>query len=145
MTPVTPAWFVKELRTFNPDLRLRWSRRLEVWQLERRVRRSLHPGTIITNNWHDSFIRAQDGYLLVGPIPHGCLSRSVFEKLRASDLWRAGGWKRMADQLDEMDQSIEDKNWKNFDDDVHYRSSDAWNFIQARHGRRILNAGMPSG
>ena len=138
-----PEWFLKEMESFDPDLRLRWSQRLQLWQLERRVKRSLHPGTIRSDSYHDDFIRAQDGYLLVASIPPKGLTRSVFAKLRASDLWANGGWKTMADELDELDRQAEEKIWNDLSDDITYRSKELYDFWAIRQGRRILNAGHP--
>lgn len=136
-----PSWFVRELEAFDPDLRLRWSPRLELWQLERRVRRSLHPGTIATDGWHDDLIRARDGYLLVASVPPNGLGRGIFQKLRNSDLWSNGGWKKIADDLDAAEGAIEAKRDAQWNAEVRQRSAVAYDYIARREGRQVFNAG----
>lgn len=114
---------------------------MEMWQLERRVRRSLHPGTIRCDGWHDDYIRARDGYLLVASVPPNGLGRHVFERLRDSDLWANGGWKRIADQLDEADEIREEKMWEKFSSTVRDESRDVYRFLSLRRGSTVFNSG----
>jgi hypothetical protein len=139
--PNAPRWFLDELRAFDSDLRLRWSFRLQNWQLERKVTRSLHPGTIRNDSWHDDYIRAQEGYILVATIPFNGLSRSVFERLRASDLWSNGGWQRVAEELEELERVQEEKVWNDFQDSVRASSAELYNLWKIRDGRTVFNAG----
>lgn len=139
-----PAWFARELRAFDSDLRIRWSRRLQLWQIERRVRRGLHPGTIRNDGWHDDFIRAQDGYMLVASARPGKLGRSIFQKLRDSDLWANGGWQKVADELEAAEERAEEKHWENFGADVRSMSAEVFRFLQHRNGQVIFNAGLAS-
>jgi hypothetical protein len=136
-----PAWFLKELAEFDSDMRLRWSRRLELWQLERRVRRGLHPGTILCDNWHDDYIRARDGYLLVASVPPKQLSREVFEHLRASDLWARGGWQKVSDDLDELDRRREEDIQESFAREMHEINKDVFEWWKLRDGETVYNAG----
>ena len=139
--PTAPSWFLNELREFDPELRLRWSRRMELWQLERRVTRSLHPGTIRNDSYHDDYIRAQDGYVLVASIPHGTFGRHIFEKLRQNDLWSRGGWEKMIDEIEQFEDAEEQKKWDDFSDRIHYESQDLYELMKARDGRTVFNAG----
>ncbi len=136
-----PGWFLKELKAFDEDLRLRWSSRVELWQLERRVRRSLHPGTVKCDDYHDDYIRARDGFILVASVPPNGLSRSIFEKLRASDLWANGGWQKLEDDLQVAEAVAEERRRQDFSRDIRDLSKDAWNWIAQREGRQIFNAG----
>jgi len=136
-----PDWFIKELRAFDSDLRLRWSPRLELWQLERKVRRSLHPGTIRCDGWHDDYIRARDGYLLVASLPPNGFSKTVFEKLRNADLWSQGGWKKIADAVDAYEDQMEEEKWRKFSEEMRDYSKDVYNFLSLREGRTVYNAG----
>ena len=137
-----PAWFERELRAFDEDLRLRWSVKKELWLIERRVRRALHPGTIKTDLEDDDSIRARDGYLLVASIPPRGLSRFVFQKLRESDLWQTG-WKRVADELEAAEQAAEQKAWSDFSADVAGLSDEVYSFIARREGRQVFSLGFP--
>jgi hypothetical protein len=136
-----PDWFLQELKAFDPLLRLRWSVRHEAWQLERQVAWGLHPGTISKDTDSDSYIRARDGYVLVATIPPHGLARSVFAKLRASDLWAHGGWKRVADQMDAFDQMQEERTWESFSAKVHDASREVYELMKIRDGRTVFNAG----
>ena len=140
--PSAPAWFLKELREFDPDLRLRWSRMRELWQLERRVTRSLHPGTIRNDNYHDDYIRAQDGYVLVASIPHGTFGRHIFERLRAADLWSNGGWARIAREIEEFEEAEEELKWKKFGETLQEESREVYDLMKIRDGRTVFNIGL---
>jgi hypothetical protein len=142
--PKAPEWFLKELEAFDSDLRVRWSARTETFHLERRVTRSLHPGTIRNDHWHDDFIRAQDGYLLVGVIRPGMFSRSIFDKLRASDLWSNGGWLKMAQTLEEFEEAEEELKWAQFSQRLKDETSDLYELMKMRDGRSVFNAGWVS-
>jgi hypothetical protein len=139
--PIAPSWFLKELREFDPELRLRWSRKMELWQLEIRVTKSLHPGTIRNDNYHDDYIRAQDGYILVASIPHGTFGRHIFERLRHNDLWSRGGWERMIRDIEEFEEAEEEKKWADFEDILKNESKEVYDLMKIRDGRTVFNAG----
>ena len=139
-----PAWFVRELEAFDPDMRLRWSRRLELWQLERKVRRSLHPGTIKQSDWDDDVIRARDGYLLVASVPPRALHRSIFSKLRHADLWSNGGWEAVSDALDAYEQEEESRKWESFSAKARDYAADMYDWLKIRDGRSVYNVGSLS-
>ena len=141
--PTAPEWFLKELATFDPDLRVRWSPRLELWQLERKVRNALHPGTVRNDGWHDDYQRAQDGYLLVASIPPHGFGPHIFERLRDSDLWSNGGWKRIADQLDELEASEEARRYQTLQDKNEAIAREIYDLWKIRDGRTIFSAGFP--
>ncbi|HCV42682.1 MAG TPA: hypothetical protein DGH68_04295 [Bacteroidetes bacterium] len=136
-----PKWFLNELRVFDPDLRVRWSRRTETFHLERRVTRSLHPGTIRNDQWHDDYIRAQDGYVLVGIIRPGLFSRTIFDKLRAADLWSNGGWARVCRKIEEFEEAEEERKWDKFGEALREESAELYETMKIRDGRSVFNAG----
>jgi len=136
-----PEWFIKELHTFDSDMRCRWSPRCQMFQLERKVSRSLHPGTIRNDGWHDDYIRAQEGYILVAQVPPGKFSRTIFEKLRRSDLWSNGGWESIAKQIEGEEDREEEMKWKSFEDDVHDRSKEVYDWMKIRDGRTTFSPG----
>lgn len=138
---IAPDWFVRELHAFDPDLRLRWSRRLEMWQLERKVRRSLHPGTILCDDYRDDWIRAKDGFLLVASIPPKSLSRSIFARLKDADLWSNGGWQKIANAMDEADAMEEQRRLGAFQARIKEYSRDVYDLIKVRDGRTVFNSG----
>jgi hypothetical protein len=137
-----PEWFLRELRAFDPDLRLRWSSKREMWQLERRVTRSLHPGTIRNDGFDDDYIRAQDGYILVAQIPHNAIARSIFDKLKAADLWSNGGWEKVADQIEKYELLEQEKRDRDLNEDLKNMSKELYEVLKIRDGRSIYNAGF---
>lgn len=137
-----PEWFVKQMRAFDADLRIRWSARLQLWQIERQVKRSAHPGTIRNDGWHDDYIRAQDGYILVASVQPGKIGPHIFQKLRDCDLWANGGWEKIADQIEDAEQAREEKAWENFGGDVRHLSAEVFNFLKYRNGEAVFNAGF---
>jgi hypothetical protein len=139
--PKAPEWFLKELADFDSQLRVRWSVRTETFHLERRVTRSLHPGTIRCNDYHDDTIRARDGYILVGCIRPGLFSRSIFEKLRANDLWANGGWEKYAETIEAFEQAEEEKKWADYEDELKAQSAELYEHLKLRDGRSVYNAG----
>ena len=141
--PIAPSWFLRELREFDPELRIRWSRMRERWQLERRVTRGLHPGTIRNDQYHDDYIRAADGFLLVAEIPHGTFGRHIFERLRASDLWKNGGWEEMIKKIEEFEEAEEEKKWADYEDTLRHESQALYDLMKIRDGRTVFNIGLP--
>jgi hypothetical protein len=136
-----PKWFLRELNAFDPELRIRWSPRQEMFQLERRVTRSLHPGTVKNDNWHDDYIRAQDGYILVAQIPPHAIARSIFDKLKNADLWAHGGWERVVNEIEYYEQLEEEKRDKALGDDIRSMSAEVHSILKIRNGRTVFNAG----
>lgn len=143
--PTAPEWFLRELRAFDSDLRLRWSPRIQLWQLEKKVRRGLAPGTIATDSWNDNRIRANDGYILVCSIPPKKLHRSLFQNLRDNDLWANGGWKRVADALDEYEAAVDEYRAKKFGEKCREHARDLYDLMKIRDGRTVFNAGFLNG
>ena len=143
--PTAPEWFTRELAAFDPDLRLRWSPRIQLWQLERKVRRGLAPGTVQSDSWHDDLIRAREGYILVGSIPPRAITRNIFTSLRQNDLWANGGWKTVADALDEYDESQEQNRMKKFSERCREHAGEFYDFLKIRDGRTVFNAGFVNG
>lgn len=142
-TMMAPAWFKRELNAFDPDLRVRWSRRLELFQLERRVKNALHPGTVRNDAYHDDQIRAADGYILVASIPPRGFGRHIFDRLRASDLWSNGGWERIADELDAMDERAEELRQKALEGENEAIAREIYDLWAHRSGRSVYSTGFP--
>jgi hypothetical protein len=138
-----PDWWIRELHAFDPDLRTVWSPAMQLWQIERRVRRAIHPGTIKTDSWDDDYRRAREGFLHVASIPPRGFSRYALEKLKAADLWVDGGWQRIERELCEAEAALEAKQWKDFEGDLHHMHREVYRFMAARSGRLVFSAGFP--
>jgi hypothetical protein len=138
-----PEWFLKELNLFDPDLRVRWSAKMQLFQLERKIAHSKIVETTKQDIYDDDYLRAKDGYVLVALIQPGKFSRTIFETLRASDLWNNGGWEAVARHIEDLEAREEEKKWEAFTDDVKYHTKELYDFLAIRDGRRILNVGFP--
>ena len=141
--PTAPAWFVKEMQAFDPALRLRWSPRINLWNLERKITHGLPIETSKSDGFHDDYIRARDGYILVALIEPDKFGRHIFSTLRASDLWSNGGWEEMAKFIEELEAREEEAKWRAFDDEIHVATIELYNFLKWREGGLVFNAGVP--
>jgi hypothetical protein len=144
MEALAPAWFVKEMKAFDSELRVRWSQKMNMWQLERKIANSKIIDTIKKDAFDDDYIRAREGYILVALIESGKFSRNIFSILRASDLWSNGGWESMAQYIEDMEALEEQKKWEAFSDELKCQSREFYSFLKLREGSRILNIGMPT-
>jgi hypothetical protein len=140
---LAPAWFLKELKAFDPELRLRWSHKMNLWQLERKIAHGKIIDTSKTDYFDDDYTRAREGYILVALIEPDKFSRNIFSVLRASDLWSNGGWETVAAHIEEMEAREEAQKWEAFSDEVKYQAKEFYDFLQFREGSRIINIGMP--
>ncbi len=137
-----PAWFLTELKAFDPALRVRWSAKMNMYQLERRITHGLPVNTLKKDGFDDDYIRAREGYILVALIAPGKFSRSIFDTLRASDLWSNGGWEAMAKSIEDLEAMAEEKRWESFNQDIKDQAREFWNFLKLREGSRIFNIGV---
>ncbi len=138
-----PDWFLKEMRVFDPDLRVRWSSKMNMFQLERKITHSLPIETKKRDSYDDDYIRAKEGYILVALIAPGKFSRNIFSVLRASDLWSNGGWESVARAIEDFEASEEEAKWKAFSDELRGATRELYNFIKIRDGRTIYSPGYP--
>jgi hypothetical protein len=139
---IAPLWFIKELKVFDPELRVRWSQKMSMWQLERRIAHSKPIDTAKKDCYDDDFLRAREGFVLVALIPPGKFSRSIFATLKACDLWSNGGWEHMARYIEEQEAAVEQKIWDDFSDDLKAQASELYSFLKIREGSMIYNIGI---
>jgi hypothetical protein len=143
MEALVPAWFITEMNAFDPELRVRWSQKMNMWQLERKIANGKFIDTQKKDTFDDDYIRAREGFILVALIEPGKFSRNIFSILRASDLWSNGGWEEMAKQIEDMEAREEEAKWRAFSDELKHQSKEFFDFLSIRVGRRILNIGYP--
>lgn len=100
-----PANLVRELRAFDPALRLRWSDGQARWRLERKVTRGAQwpASTIETAAGYEDRIAARDGYVLVDLIAPELLNGRLVPVLKRADIWSRGGARAVADEMDQLD------------------------------------------
>lgn len=142
MESSVPKWFIDEMKVFDPALRVRWSAKMNMFQLERKIANSKVIDTIKAS-FDDDYIRAREGYILVAIIPPGKFARSIFATLRASDLWSNGGWEHMARYIEEQEAAAEKKIWDDFSQELRDQTKELYAFMKYRDGSRIVNIGHP--
>jgi hypothetical protein len=138
---LAPGWFLHELELFDPSLRCRWSERTNMFQLERKITHSIPINTSVNDTEHDDYVRAREGYILVGVISPDGFNRSIFEKLKASDLWANGGWEAMADMIEAYEESEEKRNNEAFEREIRETSRELYHLLKMRQGSSIYNVG----
>jgi hypothetical protein len=138
---VPPGWFLAELEAFDPLLRCRWSDRLRMWQIERRVTLGKPPECYRKDTEHDDYVRARDRFVLVCSVPKDGLAPVVFERLRASDLWAAGGWEKVVRDLEEAEDAAENKCWNDFGEEMRFCAAEQYESMKVKDGRTIYMRG----
>ena len=100
-----PREIERDLRAFDPALRLRWSDGQGCWRLERKVTNSAvwPPSEIESPAQYEGRIAARDGYCLVDLIKPELLNGRLVPILAEADIWRNGGAKEVADAMDRLD------------------------------------------
>jgi hypothetical protein len=137
-----PLWFLTELKAFDPDLRVRWSTKMNIFQLERKIAHGKFIDTTKKDTYDDDYVRAREGYILVALIEPGKFSRNIFATLKACDLWSNGGWEHMARYIEEQEAAVEQKIWDDFSDDLKAQASELYSFLKIREGSMIYNIGI---
>ena len=111
-----PSGFVKDLRAYDPRLRVRWGQASNMWVIEYHLRDPRHPELLkdkppaasrvpmIADTWEGW----KDGYIAVGFVPHDRLHWGLIgESIRAADLHAQGGRDALIRALDEQDDAYE--------------------------------------
>ena len=103
-----PEAFVAKLRRFDPQLRVRWGHRTNLWIIERKMpERHIQLVRERPNPFHsprglDIYDGWKDGYVHVLSVHRTLLDDRVFETLRECDIWAQGGIERMNAKLDDI-------------------------------------------
>jgi hypothetical protein len=148
MTP--PSSFVKDLRAYDPLLRVRWGRHTQMWVIERKMREQ-NPQYVAERpaEWSRSARRRdlwegwREGHVNVMFVHRDLLGTPVFEALAECDTYRHGGFERYAAKLDAADEAWE----RSKDRDIQtYTEAAAYDFHDSlawREGRKIQVPGEP--
>ena len=141
---VPPAAFVKKLRAYDPDLRVRWSPTKECWLLERRVRRA--------RTWYggespdpDVKRRYLDGYVHVGSVAPRGLNELVLLHLWHNDMWTQGGATAVNAALDDYWETKERADARTQRDDLKAIAGDIWDHLAWRRRSKIVVGGSSHG
>ena len=135
---IPPKRFLEDLfRLDNGRLRIRWSEEQQQWCLERKVVRAIqyvknlpqykHRFIKDLQQWatfeNDSWVRARDGYVLIGYYYPYALKYPdwIIRDIQFNDINKHGGWKKVANLIEareerkraqlERDQSWERREW----------------------------------
>lgn len=133
-----PKWFINEMKAFDSELRVRWSIKMNVFQLERRIANSKIIDTSKTDSFDDDYVRAKDGYILVALIDSRSFNRSIFTTLRECDLWTKGGWEAMAAHIEDLEAREEAQKWEVFSNEIKDHTKELYDFLKIRDGRTVL-------
>jgi len=143
-----PIWWLKELRSFDPELVLLPSRKSFQYRLGRRC--STAPRLLSGDVQHplltlvphpDTVMFAEYGLAPVAPLPGGTtFDRRIFTILRSRDIRHVGGGNKAADLLDARDakQRADKSNW--IHNELDARSGDYWASLHYRTGARTSMA-----
>lgn len=135
MTP-DPA-FVKQLKSYDRDLRVVWSPSKECWLIERKVRRArLWYG----GESHDPDVKRRylDGYIHVGNVAPRLLDERVILNLWKNDMWAHGGAKAVNAALDEYWETKDQREDRTQRDDLKAVAGEMYDFLRWRGKGRVM-------
>lgn len=138
-----PKEFVSALRSFDPDLRIRWAVRSELWFIERKLPER-HVALLAErpNPWKsqrglDLYDGWRFGFVHVLSVHPTLLDHRVFDVLAAADSFRQGGFKELNRQLDAAEELWEketDKEIANWNESAAKDAAERMPWLQ---GRRV--------
>lgn len=148
-TVAPPAWWLKELALFDPQLVLFPSQKRGTFVLGRRATHSagepLHDVKGLTQNPDTIVLRAHHLVRVCEIMPGVIWDQRIFIKLAAHDIRRQGGPAEVANKLDAMDVKKEQQIATAQEDELHNRSTDAYRSYKTRVGERLSLAATPHG
>lgn len=134
---VTPdPRFVRKLRAYDPDLRVRWSPSRECWMIERKIRRT-RPCAYVDSPDPDVRHRAVEGYIHVGNVHPQMLDERVLLTLWQNDMWRQGGAKEVNRVLDDFYEAKEARDDKTQREDLKHVAGEMWDYIAWRRKGKV--------
>jgi hypothetical protein len=104
------AYFEKQLKKFDPKLRVRLSHAGDCWLIERRAMRG--SACALTPKYErgpDAWKRDKDGYVYVMAVRRDLLNHQAILDMRWCDIQARGGAQKYADEMDEQDRLAEEK------------------------------------
>jgi hypothetical protein len=121
-----PIGFVADLKSYDPDLRVRWSDRGDCWLIERKITKArwIDPDAVLVKDWKDyeEYKAAREGYILLMDVDRDCLDRRVFYTLWDSDIWRQGGYEKVNQQINQETHERQFASRPKFVDEVRYEA-----------------------
>jgi hypothetical protein len=144
-----PKEFVTRLKDFDAALRIRWSDAEDRWRIERKISRGkwINPSTFHASRYED-IISARDGYIPVLYCQQNELDERVFLSLWHMDIWRRGGSRRVADQMEARENGQRQSTRAQWLDDVWMAAKACKNYMNTvrtldeRHAHTAPRGGM---
>lgn len=139
---------VRQLRTFDPLLRVRWSDCQRFWRLERKVTRGMvwPPSEIESPSQYEERIAARDGYILVDTIKKQHLTERLIDVLRRNDLWSRGGAAGVASEWDLADQERDMQRRQSLGDELEAAARERYRYMNTiRTVSESASATAPAG
>ena len=149
MTPM--PGFVRDLRAYDPMLRVRWAQHTGQWLIERKLpprsRQYLReqPHTWTSARQRDVWESWKDGYLHVAFVRKDLLHWPLVEPfLRALDREAQGGtWDQLMTAMDEADEAMEQDRLRAQQNEIEAVTSEAYDDLAWMQKRRVAG-GLPS-
>ena len=139
-----PREFVSALRTFDPELRIRWAVRTSQWYIERKLPErhrqllSERPNPWKSLRGFDLYDGWKEGWVHVLSVHPSLLDHRVFQVLADADSYRQGGFEGINRQLDEAVAKWEaetDREIQNWNESAAKEAAERMPWLQ---GRRVV-------
>lgn len=138
-----PREFISALRAFDPDLRIRYAVRTQLWFIERKLPErhkqllSERPNPWKSERGWDLYDGWREGFVHILSVDPSLLDHRVFEVLAAADSYRQGGFEAINRQLDAAVETWEketDKHIANWNESAAKDAAERMPWLQ---GRRV--------
>lgn len=144
-----PAWWLQEMRLFDPQLVIFPSQKRMTFILARRATRSRgespHDVKGLSQN-PDTLIMASNRLVRVCEILPGVIwDQRVFQKLAAHDIERLGGAAETANKIEARERTQQAAVQRAQEDEIHNRSVDAYRAYKSSIGERLSLAATSHG
>jgi hypothetical protein len=126
-THTPPSGFVNRLKSYDKELRCRWSEEGE-WRVERRIRPPRINLDPLLFAKHEDFVTALEGYALILRVPPSMLDNRVFETLWAGDIQRQGGGEKVADAMENAYNERLEKAMEKWGEEVEIAAKERWEY-----------------
>jgi hypothetical protein len=139
--PPPPAWFLKALAAYDPDLVIFPSHKDPVFRLARRCRFSqgVKPGDVpgVENHPDTVFMCNRKLVPVTTIVPKSYWTLKTIEELAARDIWRKGGAKAIVGEIEANEEAQRRALDRKMNDELDARSSDAYKSFKYRAGERV--------
>lgn len=140
MYKTPPKWFVRALKSFDPDLRVRWSYENKKFIIERKTdKRGLYKPVkyiidkdgvkeVLLPEKSDRYIQYHDGY--AGILYTNKLNENLLNHLKSIDTWSKN--KSLDELVSEYEHKEKEKKEKKVKDEINAFSREIWDYWNNR-------------